>query len=651
MISIRNLSLSFGGRLIFDNVNLEISDNDKIGLVGRNGAGKTTFLRLLLREISPDEGNIIMKKNLTLGYLPQHLDFEDTTSVWKEVISVFDFVHTLDQEAEKITQELANREDYDSADYHKLIERLEQVNIRLAELKSEGIDAKAERILLGLGFEKTDFDRPTSELSGGWRMRVELAKILLRRPDVLLFDESTNHLDIESIQWLEEYLKQFKGIIILVSHDRRFLDNVTTRTVEIVNGKIYHYPVSYSRFVVLRKQRIEQQKARLENQQRKVRQAERFIERFRYKATKASQVQSRIKMLEKQEEIVVDEIDEAKINFRFPPAPRSGDVVVEMRDLSKAYGQKLVLDRVSLIVERGEKLAFVGRNGEGKTTMARIIVGDLDYSGFFKLGHNVQIGYYAQNQDLLLPKDKTVLEVMEDSAIGEMKAQVRDILGSFLFSGDDVHKKVSVLSGGERARLALATLILRPYNLLVLDEPTNHLDILSKDILKQALKNYSGTLIVISHDRDFLQGLVDTVYHFRNHKIRQFKGGIDEFLNYFKVNSVRDLEETWAAQKNSDKQQKTAKASANKDIYLKRKQLQRQINRLEKKITETEQKIMYLEEKKEQLELKMNSPEKLSEEVFKEYANIKSELEQAETIWEQLHNELDQANDLLEKLN
>ncbi len=651
MISIRNLSLSFGGRIIFDNVNLEISDNDKIGLVGRNGAGKTTFLRLLLREISPDEGNIIMKKNLTLGYLPQHLDFEDTTSVWKEVISVFDFVHTLDQEAEKITQELADREDYDSTDYHKLIERLEQINIRLAELKSEGTEAKAERILLGLGFEKKDFDRPTSELSGGWRMRVELAKILLRRPDVLLFDEPTNHLDIESIQWLEEYLKQFKGIIILVSHDRRFLDNVTTRTVEIVNGKIYHYPVSYSRFVELRKQRIEQQKARLENQQRKVRQAERFIERFRYKATKASQVQSRIKMLEKQEEIVVDEIDEAKINFRFPPAPRSGDVVVEMRDLSKAYGQHLVLDRVSLIVERGEKLAFVGRNGEGKTTMARIIVGDLDYSGFFKLGHNVQIGYYAQNQDLLLPKDKTVLEVMEDSAIGEMKAQVRDILGSFLFSGDDVHKKVSVLSGGERARLALATLILRPYNLLVLDEPTNHLDILSKDILKQALKNYSGTLIVISHDRDFLQGLVDTVYHFRNHKIRQFKGGIDEFLNYFKVNSVRDLEETWAVQKNADKQQKTAKSSANKDIYLKRKQLQRQINRLEKKITETEQKIMDLEEKKEQLELKMSSPDKLSEEVFKEYANIKSELEQAETIWEQLHNELDQTNDLLEKLN
>ncbi len=642
MITLQNISLAFGDRDLFKNINIEIGENDKIGLVGKNGAGKTTLLKIILGELTPDTGKIIKKKNLSIGYLPQHLKTTDTRTVLEETLSVYDHIHKLEDKLDKLTLELSERTDYESKEYQRIIDQIAEINDYLSHWRTDNIRYQTEKVLLGLGFDKKDFDKPTSELSGGWRMRVELAKILLQKPDIFLLDEPTNHLDIESIQWLEQYLKDFKGAMLLISHDRRFLDNTTESTIEIVAGRIYQYPVSYSKFVELRKQRIERQMAEYQNQQKKIKETEQFIERFRYKATKASQVQSRIKQLEKMELIEIDVLDKAKIDFKFPPAPRAGDIVVELKELSKAYGNHLVLDKIDLTVERGEKIAFVGRNGEGKTTLAKIIAGVLDYTGYKKIGHNVSIGYYAQNQDQMLDPEKTVLETMENEAVGEVRSQVRNILGSFLFSNDDVDKKVKVLSGGERARLSLATLILKPYSLIILDEPTNHLDMVSKDILKQALQMYDGTLILVSHDRDFLEGLVTTVYHFKNKKIKQYKGGVDDFLYHLKLQNIEQIEQENSKKKETaNKEGKNKKDSQQKELYLKRKELQRLINKTEKRLAKIDETLEELHKQEKLILQQIEKNTTHDEEIFHKYEKIKKEIEQNENQWFELSEELE----------
>ena len=642
MITLQNISLAFGDRDLFKNINIEIGENDKIGLVGKNGAGKTTLLKIILGELTPDTGKIIKKKNLSIGYLPQHLKTTDTRTVLEETLSVYDHIHKLEDKLDKLTLELSERTDYESKEYQRIIDQIAEINDYLSHWRTDNIRYQTEKVLLGLGFDKKDFDKPTSELSGGWRMRVELAKILLQKPDIFLLDEPTNHLDIESIQWLEQYLKDFKGAMLLISHDRRFLDNTTESTIEIVAGRIYQYPVSYSKFVELRKQRIERQMAEYQNQQKKIKETEQFIERFRYKATKASQVQSRIKQLEKMELIEIDVLDKAKIDFKFPPAPRAGDIVVELKELSKAYGNHLVLDKIDLTVERGEKIAFVGRNGEGKTTLAKIIAGVLDHTGHKKIGHNVNIGYYAQNQDQMLDPEKTVLETMENEAVGEVRSQVRNILGSFLFSNDDVDKKVKVLSGGERARLSLATLILKPYSLIILDEPTNHLDMVSKDILKQALQMYDGTLILVSHDRDFLEGLVTTVYHFKNKKIKQYKGGVDDFLYHLKLQNIEQIEQENSKKKETaNKEGKNKKDSQQKELYLKRKELQRLINKTEKRLAKIDETLEELHKQEKLILQQIEKNTTHDEEIFHKYEKIKKEIEQNENQWFELSEELE----------
>ena len=542
MISIEQLTIHFGGFTLFSNISLYISFNDKIGLVGKNGAGKSTLLKVIQGSQPFDEGAINVPNNIKIGYLPQQLDIIDNKTVYEETLTAFTEILSLEKEIEKANAELSSRKDYESEEYLKLIHWLSEANERFHLINGTSIEADIEKVLIGLGFMQSDFQRNTSEFSGGWRMRIEIAKILLKKPDVLLLDEPTNHLDIESIQWLEDFLINFPGAVLLVSHDRKFLDDVTKRTIEISLGKIFDYKVPYSYYVELRKERMEQQISAYNNQQKKIEDTEKFIERFRYKATKAVQVQSRIKQLNKLERLDVDFEDNSAIHFRFPPAPRSGNVVFESVNLSKKYDKHVVLNNLDFKIERGEKVAFVGRNGEGKTTFARIIVGDLDYEGEIIYGGNVKIGYYAQNQSDLIDENLTVFQTIDNIAVGEIRTKIRNILGSFLFSGDDIDKKVKVLSGGERSRLALAKLLLEPVNLLILDEPTNHLDIRSKDILKQALIKYDGTLIIVSHDRDFLDGLTNKIFEFKNTKIKEHLGGIYEFLEKKKFSSLRELE-------------------------------------------------------------------------------------------------------------
>ncbi|MFQ7503593.1 MAG: ribosomal protection-like ABC-F family protein [Alistipes finegoldii] len=543
MISLDNLTVSYGGWTLFDNISFLINPKDRIGLVGRNGAGKTTLLRIITGEQQPTSGSVTLNGDCTIGYLPQTMRVADTTTLVEETAKAFEEVLRLEAEIEHLTREIAERTDYESDGYAQLLHRLNDAQDHYHILGGETRDADIEKTLLGLGFKREDFGRPTSEFSGGWRMRIELAKLLLRRPSIFLLDEPTNHLDIESIQWLEDYLKNYSGAVLLISHDRAFLDNVTNRTVELSLGKATDYKVSYSKYVVLRAERRAQQMAAYENQQRMIEKTEEFIEKFRYKPTKSNQVQSRIKQLERLERLEVEEEDLATLNIKFPPAPRSGQIVAEINEAGMSFGAKHVFSGANFIIGKGDKIALVGRNGEGKTTLARMLVGQLTPTeGSVRLGANVNIGYYAQNQDDLMDGEFTVYDTLDRVAVGDIRTRLRDILGAFLFRGEDIDKKVKVLSGGERARLAMARMMLEPRNLLVLDEPTNHMDMRSKDILKNAIMKYDGTVVIVSHDREFLDGMVQKVYEFRDGGVKEYLGGIYYFLEKRKLESLQEIE-------------------------------------------------------------------------------------------------------------
>ena len=640
MISVEQLTVEFGAFQLFNDITFLINPKDRIGLVGKNGAGKSTLLKIFMRLQQPTKGTVIAPPDITMGYLPQNMALKDKRNVFNEAREAFSEVLKLDEKIKQINSQLADRTDYESSEYSKLIHDLTEANDRYQLLEGGSIDANIEQTLIGLGFKPMDFVRPTSEFSGGWRMRIELAKILLQKPDVLLLDEPTNHLDIEAIQWFEDFLKDYPGAVVLISHDRAFLDNITKRTVEISMGKIYDYNVSYSKYEVLRKERREQQLAAYRNQQKMIEETEEFIERFRYKATKAVQVQSRIKQLEKIDRIEVDDLDTSAINIKFPSAPRSGDLVVRTKDMTKKYGDLTVFKDIELTVTRGEKIAFVGRNGEGKTTLSRIIVDDLDYSGELKIGHNVSTGYFAQNQDELLDENKTVFQTIDDVAVGDIRLKIRDILGAFLFGGEDIDKKVKVLSGGERSRLSMAKLLLKPYNLLVLDEPTNHLDMRSKDILKKALKDFEGTLILVSHDREFLDGLVDKVYEFRDKKIKQHIGGIYDFLRTRKLENLKELEK----KEKQVAQNQEKKSSVNKQSYLERKELDKKIRKAENNVKECETRIEEFEAEMERVGSILSDPEKMKEDatLFSKYDELKKTVEKEMKKWEELTEVLEE---------
>lgn len=643
MISLNDITVSFGGLDLFKQISFLVSAKERVGLVGKNGAGKTTLLRLIAGQMSPTEGNINISKELGVGYLPQQMEMNTTRNVLDETMLAFHEALSLQKEIGEITKAIEQRTDYESDEYAGLINSLAVKSERFALLGGDTLEARAEVTLQGLGFKRTDFGRPTAEFSHGWQMRIELAKILLSNPDILLLDEPTNHLDIESIQWLEDYLKTFAGALILVSHDRAFLDNVTQRTIELSLGRLYDYRVSYSKFVELRRERREQQMAAYKNQQKQIDDTMEFVERFRYKATKANQVQSRLKQLDKMEIIEVDEEDMATLNIRFPEAPRSGDLVVDVDGVSKSYGDHEVFGDAAFHIMRGEKVAFVGRNGEGKTTLARIIVGDLDYQGELKIGHNVSIGYSAQNQGDLLDNNLTVLETIDRVAVGDIRTKMRDILGAFLFRGDDVDKRVSVLSGGERNRLAMVRLMLEPYNLLILDEPTNHLDMRSKEILKTALLNFKGTVIVVSHDRDFLNGLVSKVYEFRDGSIKEHLGGIYDFLERRRLQNLNELERKRVEEKEQNQDTEISQA---KQDWLDRKEQDRARRRVENQVKSVEKEIAGLEEeisKLDEILMKPQDSEKpMDDDFFIGYNHKKNSLEKAMHRWEELVHRLDE---------
>lgn len=642
MISVEQLTVEFGGSPLFDEISFLVNSKDKIALVGKNGAGKTTLLRIFSGKQLPTKGKITIPKDLTIGYLPQHMIHNEGTTVMQEAEKAFEHITDLQAEIEQMNIDLAERTDYESDEYHELLDRLTHVNEHLQIVGNGNFYAEIEKTLLGLGFLRSDFERQCSEFSGGWRMRIELAKILLQRPEVLLLDEPTNHLDIESIQWLENFLTTSNSAILLVSHDRAFIDAVTNRTIEISLGKIYDYNVNYSKYVQLRVERHEQQVRAYENQQKMIADTEEFIARYRYQATKAIQVQSRVKQLEKLERLEVDLEDNSRLSLKFPPAPRSGSIPVEMEHLSKAYGSHLILDNIGMIINRGEKVAFVGKNGEGKSTLVKCIMSEIEYSGILKLGHNVKIGYFAQNQASMLDESKTVFETIDYVAVGDVRTKIRDILGAFMFGGEASDKKVKVLSGGERSRLAMIRLLLEPVNLLILDEPTNHLDMRSKDVLKEAIKAFDGTVIVVSHDREFLDGLVNKVYEFGNQKVREHLGGIYEFLQYKKMDNLRDLEISNSL-KAANTEAKEKAVSDNKLSYEARKELNRKIKKAEKAVEEVELQVSKLETEIADMDIQLQLPEKASDnEYIMLYQKKQRELEQKVYEWEILNEELEE---------
>ncbi len=651
MISIDNLTVSFGGWDLFNDISFLINPKDRIGLVGKNGAGKSTLLKVITGEQPATRGGVSRNGDCTIGYLPQQLKGADTTTLFAETEKAFDEVLSLERQIAELTEQITVRTDYESPQYEQLLHRLNDCTDRYHILGGDGRQAEIERTLIGLGFERKDFERPTSQFSGGWRMRIELAKLLLKRPSLFLLDEPTNHLDIESIQWLENYLKEYNGAVVLISHDRAFLDNVTTRTIELSLGKVYDYKVPYSRYVELRRERREQQLAAYANQQKMIEQTEEFIERFRYKPTKSNQVQSRIKQLEKIERIEVDEEDVATLNIKFPPAPRSGQIVVEAKEVGKSFGEKRVFSGASLVIERGEKVALVGRNGEGKTTFARMVIGQLDPTeGELRVGHNVHIGYFAQNQDDLMEGDFTVFDTLDRVAVGDVRTRLRDILGAFLFRGEDIDKKVRVLSGGERSRLAMARLMLEPYNLLVLDEPTNHMDMRSKDILKNALQKYDGTVIVVSHDREFLDGLVDKVYEFRDGQVKEHLGGIYDFLRARQLSSMRELEQKEKSAPGAEDKSTTSgnggKTLSGKEEYARRREMEKQLRKAEREVEKAEEQIMALEKQIAEMDRQMADPTAYGIDLsdgtlYAQYNHLKEELTRLTYRWEELSIELD----------
>lgn len=639
MISIQNLSVEFNSTALFSGVNFVINKRDKIALVGKNGAGKSTMLKIIAGLQEPTGGVVAAQKDITIGYLPQQMILTDERSVVEEVRTVFGKLDEMKASLARMNTELAERTDYESESYAELIDRISNLSDLVQMEESENGEAELEKTLLGLGFVRSDFDRNTSEFSGGWRMRIELAKLLLMRPDVLLLDEPTNHLDIESIQWLETFLKQKANVVVLVSHDRAFIDNVTNRTLEISCGKVYDYQVNYSKYVVLHQERIEQQMRAYENQQKQIQQTERFIERFRYKATKSVQVQSRIKQLEKIEEIEVDEVDNSRLNLKFPPAPRSGDYPVICEGVAQKYGDHTVFSNVDLTIKRGEKVAFVGKNGEGKSTLVKCIMNEIPYDGNLKIGHNVKIGYFAQNQASLLDGEITVFDTIDQVAVGDIRTKIRDILGAFMFGGEASDKKVKVLSGGEKTRLAMIRLLLEPVNLLILDEPTNHLDMKTKDVLKQAIADFDGTVIVVSHDRDFLDGLVEKVYEFGGGKVREHLGGIYDFLQHKQMESLRELEKSVPSKTDNDQIQEPAVPSG-KQSYAEKKEFEKQIRKAERLVKDAEAKVSQLEAELKVVEDKLAAGA-TDNDLFERHGEVSKSLDAAMSEWEDATMELE----------
>ena len=660
MISINNLSVEFSAKSLFDNINYVINKRDKIALVGKNGAGKSTMLKIIAGLQKPTSGSVSVPNDTTIGYLPQQMVLTDTLTVLDEVRKAFSHIDAMHGELDKINAELQTRTDYDSAQYNALIERMTNLTERVAMEESENCEAEMEKTLIGLGFTREDFNRQTSEFSGGWRMRIELAKLLLTHPDVLLLDEPTNHLDIESIQWLEQFLITKANAVVLVSHDRAFIDNVTNRTIEISLGKIYDYSVNYSKYVTLRAERLEQQMRAYQNQQKQIQDTEEFIERFRYKATKSVQVQSRIKQLAKIERIEVDEVDTSHLNLKFPPAPRSGDYPLILDNVGKAYGEHQVFDHATFTLKRGDKVAFVGKNGEGKSTLVKCIMGEIPFTGSLKVGHNVKIGYFAQNQAQMLDGELTVFDTIDRVAVGDIRTKIRDILGAFMFGGEASDKKVKVLSGGEKTRLAMIRLLLEPVNLLILDEPTNHLDMKTKDILKQAIKEFNGTVIVVSHDREFLDGLVDKVYEFGGGKVLECLGGIYEFLEKKKLSTLTELElRTNPANNTGQKQeQKTTKEDAKQTAqkinettaassdkprlsYAEQKERDKVLKKAKRNVEDAEAEIERLETEIKALEAKIAEGEVCDSSIFEQHGTLRKQLDNAMSIWELATMELE----------